>query len=134
MNQLLNEYFDLFKEDLEAGLNHFVNELKEVRAGRANPKMLECNICHRFRHAEQYTPQELQYMSLYEKGECELRSGKGNLFFLQPKKKSKYVDKKMAKLAKMPSCKFACFNSLNLAGDEDLKKIVTWIETRIGIK
>ena len=41
MNQLLNEYFDLFKEDLTAGLNHFINELKEVRAGRANPKMLD---------------------------------------------------------------------------------------------
>ena len=41
MNQLLNEYFDLFKEDLESGVNHFVNELKEVRAGRANPKMLD---------------------------------------------------------------------------------------------
>ena len=41
MNELINEYFDLFKEDLESGLDHFVGELREVRAGRANPKMLD---------------------------------------------------------------------------------------------
>ena len=41
MNSILNDYFDLFKEDLNGAINHFVEELKEVRAGRANPKMLD---------------------------------------------------------------------------------------------
>ena len=41
MNQLLTEYFELYKEELESGLEHYSNELREVRAGRANPKMLD---------------------------------------------------------------------------------------------
>ncbi len=41
MNTLLNDYFDLFKEDLTGAINHFADELKEIRAGRANPKMLD---------------------------------------------------------------------------------------------
>ena len=41
MNQLLTEYFELYKEDLESGLEHYNDELREVRAGRANPKMLD---------------------------------------------------------------------------------------------
>ena len=41
MNTILNDYFEMFKEDLNGAVNHFIEELKEVRAGRANPKMLD---------------------------------------------------------------------------------------------
>ena len=41
MNEVLTEYFELYKEELESGLEHYANELREVRAGRANPKMLD---------------------------------------------------------------------------------------------
>lgn len=45
------------------------------------------NIRHRFRDPEQFTPQELQYLTLYKKGECVHRDPHKTLFFLQPKKK-----------------------------------------------
>ena len=99
-----------------------------------NADLLKRNISHRFRHAEQFTPPVLQYMSLHKEGKCELRPITGNLFFLQPKNKSHYVDRKLARLERMPSCKFGCFNSLNLANDEDQNKIIAWIKTRSGLK
>lgn len=98
-----------------------------------NPELLESNISHRFRSADQFTPQELHYMSLYQGGLCELRSVKGNLFFLQPKKKPRYIERKLEKLNRMTTCKFCCFNSLNLAEKEDLEKIIAWIKMRIKI-
>ena len=99
-----------------------------------NKELMKRNISHRFRNAVQFTPQELQYATMYKEGMCEVRPVKGNLFFLQPKDKEGYVQRKLAKLAKMKSCKFGCLNSLNLASKEDQKLIIDTILQRIGIK
>ena len=98
-----------------------------------NPEILLRNISHRFRHATQFNPQELQYLLLHQRGECELRPVKGNLLYLKPKKGLEYIEKKLAKFSLDKECKFGCFNSLDMACEEGRNKIVAWIKARIGL-
>lgn len=99
----------------------------------SRPDLMKRNISCRFRDVSQFTPQEMQYMSLYKKGDCIHRNPEKILFFLQPKKKKGYVLKKMEKLEKMKSCKFVCFNSIDLACPQDRELVTSWIEKCIGI-
>ena len=100
----------------------------------ANPKSLLHNISHRFRHASQYNPQELQYMLLYKQGLCELRPVKGNLLYLKPKKGLEYIEKKLAKFSLNATGRFGCFNSLDMACEEGRNKIIAWIKSRISLR
>ena len=98
-----------------------------------HPEDMIRNIQYRFRNADQYTPQELQYLLQYRSGNCKLLPVKGNLFFLQPKNKPDYVAHKLEKLKNDRTCKFCCFNSIDLASDDERKSILAWIESRLGI-
>ena len=100
---------------------------------REHPDLMLRNIQHRFRHADQFTPQEVHYLSLHRQGRCKVLPVKGNLFFLQPKPKPHYVARKLAKLRQSTNCKFCCFNSIDLASDADRSHILDWIEERLGI-
>lgn len=91
------------------------------------------NIGHRFRHAEQFTSQELQYLLLESEGRVQVRPVDEYLFFLQPKGRKGYVAQKMNRLLQMKNCKFCCFNSLDKATEEERKQIIDWIEERIGL-
>lgn len=126
-----------------AGLKHFFLKLDHTPKALSrtfyeeyfsqSPELLERNISYRFRNAEQFTPQELQYATLYKNGRCELKPVSGNLFFLQPKNKKGYVQSKLRKLESMKACKFSCFNSLNLASAEDKNLIIETIMKRLGL-
>ncbi len=94
-----------------------------------HPEMLLRNIVHRFRHADQFTSQELQYLILMNKSMLKVSRDVDELhFILQPKFDIGYVEKKLARLSQMSNCKFCCFNSLDKASDEGRKLIVDWIE------
>ncbi len=41
MNENIKEYFEMFQLDLEDGIEKFKADLQSVRAGRANPKILD---------------------------------------------------------------------------------------------
>jgi hypothetical protein len=97
-----------------------------------HPEELVRNISHRFRSAEQFTPQELQYITLYDRRECELRSPRKDFFYFIPKSKRGYFEGKMKKLEHF-SGKFACFNNVDLATPEQLKTLIRWIEQRLGV-
>lgn len=99
-----------------------------------HPEALAHNISFRFRHAEQFSPQEIQFLLLLQEGKLCLRSPKGRLFYLQPKGRPGYVAKKMKRLASMKECKFCCFNSLDKATTDELRMIVDWIEDSLEIK
>lgn len=96
-----------------------------------HPDMMLRNIKYRFRDLEQYTPQELQYLVLYKNGECIQVDPDGFLFYLQPKSKKNYIPKKLAKLHKMKSCKFLCFNSMDLASESDQELIFKELDSRL---
>lgn len=100
----------------------------------ANTEVLVRNISHRFRHASQFNPQELQYMTLHREGRLTLRPVKGNLFYLKPKKGVEYIEKKLQKFSQNSGCKYGCFNSLDQASEQGGKMIIAWIKARIGLK
>lgn len=99
----------------------------------AHPEAVVRNIRHRFRNPDQYTPEELQYLLHLRNGCCRLLPNKGNLFFLQPKDKPDYVSRKLAKLRNDRTCKFCCFNSIDLASEEERRAVQSWIEERLGL-
>lgn len=99
----------------------------------AHPDHMLKNIGHRFRHAEQFTSQELQYLLLESEGKLQIRPVDENLFFLQPKGRNGYVGQKMDRLRQMKCCKFCCFNSLDKATLEEREQITAWISERIGL-
>lgn len=99
----------------------------------AHPEEMDRNISYRFRHADQFTSQVLQYMSLYDAGQCELRSARGELFFFQPKGSDGYFEKKMDLLSRFEG-RFACFNSLDMASEQELQRLRSWIAGRLDIK
>lgn len=88
------------------------------------------NIRLRFRDISQFTPQEVQYLSLYRDGGCVCRSPQGLLFYLQPKKKRDYVQRKLAILHEMKTCKFLCFNSIDLGSEADRAMIFEELNRR----
>ena len=100
-----------------------------------HPEMMIKNISKRFRDASQFTPEELQYLSLLKEGKCEIRPVNGNLFFLEPKRRndSGYINGKLEKLKRKDDYKFRCFNSIELASEEDRKAVIELIKQRLGI-
>lgn len=98
-----------------------------------NPNSLHQNISHRFRHYTQFNPQELQYLILYRQGQCLLRSVKGVLNYLKPKKGVGYIEKKLDRFSRNRRAKFCCFNSLDMASEEGRKLVVAWIEERLDL-
>ncbi len=99
-----------------------------------NQDVLVRNISHRFRHPSQFNPQQLQYIALYRQGRVVLKPVKDNLFYLKPKKETDYIVKKLDSFTNNPNCKFACFNSLDMASKSDLEMILSCIRRRIGIE
>lgn len=98
-----------------------------------NDDLLLRNIRHRFRHAEQFSSEVLQYMILHNKGQCIRRPVNGNLFYLIPKNKPGYIDKKLS-LLDSGEYRFCCFNSIDQAAPEDYDKIMKWISKRLDIE
>lgn len=100
---------------------------------KSHPGNLIRNISYRFRNADQFTSQELQYLSLYRSDKCIVRSAKGNLFFFQPKSKKGYFDNKMHELMSFKG-KFACFNSMDLASKEEIQTLKEWLENKLSVR
>ncbi len=98
-----------------------------------NPQNIERNIQYKFRDIAQYTPQELQYLTLIKQGKAKYLNTRNYLFVLKPKKQGKYISDKINKL-KNGNYMFCCFNALDMACTEDLKLITDTIENKLQIK
>ena len=82
-----------------------------------NPEVLERNIRHRFRHIEQFNPQELQYLIC----KAEVRDHRPVLVYVEPR----HPD-----IVEKPGAKFFCVNSLDSFdpdGQEEIKKYMNRI-------
>lgn len=91
------------------------------------------NISHRFRAAEQFCSEEVQFMSLYREGRCEVQRVEDKLFFFQLKNRRGYLDRKLEQLND-GDYKFCCFNSLDKLSENDRERVIAWIEKRLDIK
>ncbi len=98
---------------------------------RKHEDLMIRNINHRFRDIDQFSVMELQYLGLYRQGRNLKLPIKNNAFYLYPKKKPNYVQRKMRKTDKI-NYKWCCLNSLDLATDSDRKMILSWLERKIG--
>ena len=98
-----------------------------------HPENMVRNISYRFRSADQFTPQAVQYINLNEHDGCVIKSPGNDFFYLMPKKGQEYFDEKLHKLECFNG-KFACFNSIDMATEEQRRTLVRWIEKRLDIK
>ena len=96
----------------------------------AHPDAIARNIRHRFRDADQYLPDLLEYSAGFQDGSIRPRPIGDTLFYLMPKPKPGYVAKKLSRLRK-GNCKFCCFNSLDGGTEEDRRMVEEWIEANI---
>ena len=97
------------------------------------PECLIRNIQYRFRDPDMYVPELMQYTILNNEGCCEVRPVRGNLMYIQPKKrKKKYIRRKLDRLSK-GSYRFCCFNSIDKACPEDLQAVREWVTSNLKI-
>lgn len=89
------------------------NEMEAIFTER--PELLVRNIRSRFRNLEQFRLDELYYLL----SKCQVRDYSDVLFYFEPKRKPRYVEKKMEKL-RSGNYIFGCFNSLDKAPEKDL--------------
>ena len=98
-----------------------------------HPETIIKNIRHRFRNIDQFSSQELLYLSFNRDKKLKLINAGPKAFYCMPKPKKDYVEKKLAKLSSGQYL-FCCFNSLDLAGDGDRRKIIDWVSRRLDIR
>lgn len=93
-----------------------------------HPEYLVRNIRHRFRDPDQYEDQAMHYMALYDKGELEIVDPSSHLLYITHWGHPDRVRKKLDKASACSSFKFACFNSLDLATEQERKMVESWME------
>lgn len=91
------------------------------------------NISCRFRDADQYSPESLQYGVLDSQGRCRFADASGELFFFQPRSKPGYFARKMKALKNFGG-RFACFNSIDLASGAEREELVGWLIEKMDIR
>lgn len=98
-----------------------------------NPGSLDANIRHRFRDSSQFNTQELCYLLADARSRAVIRSCKGNYLYAYPRRKKNYIDGKIREFNANPGAKFLCLNSISNAEPHDVKKIISWLEGRLGL-
>ena len=97
-----------------------------------HPKDMIRNIQYRFRHHDMYVPEVLQYTLLRKQGRCVTRPVKDYLFYLEPKDKKGYLERKLQKLQNGKHL-FCCFNSIDKASPEELQLVEDHISKILNI-
>lgn len=98
-----------------------------------HPEALERNIRHRFRNHDQYNPEELQFLSLYDAGKCICRPLKGRLFCVYSKGGKEDIRRKLDALYQSDAS-FICFNSIDHASEDEMKEIVGFVSKRLSVE
>lgn len=98
-----------------------------------HPEALERNIRHRFRDHDQYNPEELQFLSLYDAGKCECRPLKGRLFCVYSKGGKEDIRRKLDALYRSDA-PFICFNSIDHASESEMKEIADFVSKRLSVE
>lgn len=78
----------------------------------SHPEALAKNISFRFRDPGQFTPQELQYVSLWKENRLVIKPVKGNLFYMETRRGKDYVRHKLERFRK-GNYKYMCLNSMD---------------------
>ena len=98
----------------------------------AYPEALIRNLKYRFRDSDMYVPELLQYTIMHKEGLCKLCPVRGNLMYIQPKRKKNYVKRKLKRLSEGRYL-FCCFNSIDKAQPEDLQAVRNWVTSNLNV-
>lgn len=90
------------------------------------------NISFRFRNPDQFTPQELFYVSLWKNGRLDLRPVKGALFYMETRSGKDYIRHKLERFH-AGNYKYMCLNSMDRTAPEDRKLIENTVRELIGV-
>ena len=97
-----------------------------------NPQHLRRNIMYRFRNVGQFSPEELQCVSLLKDGKCIIRPYNDILWFFQPNGSRRYFERKFNLLQRFEG-KFICLNSIETAETSQQELIMRWLEKRLSV-
>lgn len=95
-------------------------------------EVMERNIRHRFRHIEQFNPEELHYLALRRERRLHVKNPSNTLFYLAPKGKLPYVQRKLQRL-RNGNYKFCCFNNLTHGTPAEIAEIKAWIAQTLSV-
>ena len=93
-------------------------------------ELMEKNCSQRFRHIDQFLPQELCFLICRQRNELILKPKKGNCLYLLPKG-HRYMENHLRKFRNSTKEKFCCINSLNYADEPDRNAVLDWLSERI---
>ena len=96
-----------------------------------HPEVMAQNIRYRFRHQDQYNPQELYYLLAHRQGLCKVVSAKGKVLYLKPRGGEGSVEKKLLRFDSEPGAFCCCINSLDQASEADRQKVKEWLDKKI---
>lgn len=98
-----------------------------------HPDALTRNLKYRFRDSNQWQCQSLAYEILNREGRLVLTTPKDKLLFFHNWRGVETVSKRLVKTTDTPAMKFACFNSLDQASEEERKLICEWVAKTLSI-
>ena len=99
-----------------------------------HPDVMLKNAAHRFRSEGQFNVQNFYYRLALREGLAECRSPRGVFIMLRPlRHKRRYMERKLARIARMPGLKFCCMNSLQDAREEDARLFWAWVSSLLDI-
>ncbi len=97
-----------------------------------HPEAVIRNIEDKFRTTKQFISWQLQFELLRKEGRLKVLSDRGYLFYMEPRKKPHYIDRKLHKL-RTRNFTCACFNSLDQASQKDKERIFALINEKLGL-
>ena len=95
---------------------------------REHEDLIIKNIQHRFRHKDQYNPQELFYISESRQGRCIVVSPKGKALCLMPSKGRRHIERNIKAFGDGHGYMFGCINSLSEASVTDIERVLGWLK------
>lgn len=95
------------------------------------PELVTRNIQYRFRDIDQYNVHLLEYLDLDRQRLLKREDAGVKDFYIMPKPKKNYVEKKLAKLD-AGNYLFCCFNSLDRGSLEDVATVKEWVKRKFG--
>ena len=100
-----------------------------------NPDHFLSNISHKFRSDKQFNTHELYYLSMLDAGKAIIKPSTDHLLYMKPVKRGEnYLKRKLSTFETNKKLKFSCIGSLDLATEQDRKKLLDWLEKVINVK
>ncbi len=97
-----------------------------------HPDLFVRNTAFKFRHADQFNPQELYYLYMFRNNKA--LKNKPEFLYIKPEGRGKgYIKRKMDAFEKNKGIKFACIGSLDNASQNDRNVLLNWLSNLLDL-